>query len=356
MRSGRLALVAVLVVAVLVALGAGAAGGALWVRRAFNAPGPARAAMRVEIEPGLTLREVLGHLAAAGALAHPRLTELYLRLERKHLNVKAGEYEIPARASAAAVVELLAEGKGILDQLTIIEGTRFSDFRRALETDPNVRATLAGETDAQVMAAIGHPGEQPEGRFFPDTYRFAAGTPEVEILKLSYDKMSRVLAAAWAQRLPDLPLTSAYQALILASMIEKETGLAAERPLIAGVFVSRLRKGMRLQSDPTVIYGMGSQYDGDIRTRDLEADTAYNTYTRPGLPPTPISLPGRASILAAVRPEVTGALYFVATGNGDGSHHFSATLQEHDLAVRHYLARLRVEGLLPSQHVERGRR
>lgn len=339
MRRIRPARAAILSLVVLAVLAAAAAGGALWVRRAFQAPGPARTAMRVEIEPGLTVREVLGHLGAAGVLAHPRLAELYLRLERKHLKVKAGQYEIPAGASAAAIVELLAEGKVILDQLTIIEGTRFSDFRRALEMDPNIRSTLAGKTDAQVMAAIGHPGEQPEGRFFPDTYRFAAGTPDVEILKVSYAKMARVLAAAWAQRLPDLPLASPYQALILASIVEKETGLAAERPLVAGVFISRLRKGMRLQSDPTVIYGMGSRYDGSIRTRDLETDTAYNTYTRGGLPPTPISLPGQASILAAVHPETTGALYFVATG--DGSHRFSATLKEHDLAVRRYLARLR---------------
>jgi len=341
-----------LLVALVSALCGAAASGALWLGHAFREPGPAHTGLRVDVQPGLTVRQILDRLGSVGVLAHPRLTEIYLRLERKSLNVKAGEYDIPAHASAQAVIALLASGHVVLDQLTIIEGTRFSDFRRRLESDPNVRATLRGKSDAEVMAAIGHPGEQPEGRFFPDTYKFAAGTTDVEILRLAYDKMSRVLAAAWAERLPDLPFNTPYQALILASMVEKETALAAERPLIAGVFVARLRKGMRLQSDPTVIYGLGSKYDGDITSRDLVTDTAYNTYTRVGLPPTPISLPGRASILAAVRPKVTGALYFVASGDGDGSHRFSVTLQEHDADVRHYLARLRAEGLLPSERVK----
>jgi peptidoglycan lytic transglycosylase G len=342
--------------AALVALLAGVvAVGALWLRQEFRAPGPAAKSLRVDVPPVLTVREILGRLGSAGVLAHPRLTQIYLRLEREPLNVKAGEYDIPAHASARAVIALLASGRVVLDQLTVIEGTRFSDFRRQLERDPNVRATLRGKSDVEVMAAIGHPGEQPEGRFFPDTYKFAAGTTDVELLKLAYDKMSRVLAAAWAERLPDLPYGTPYQALILASMVEKETALASERPLIAGVFVARLRKGMRLQSDPTVIYGLGSKYDGDITSRDLVTDSAYNTYTRVGLPPTPISLPGRASILAAVRPKVTGALYFVASGDGDGSHRFSATLREHDADVRHYLSRLRAEGLLPAERVKPAR-
>ncbi len=344
-RSGRIGMLSVLIAA---ALGA-AAGGMLWLDQEFRAPGPAQTALRIQVDPGVTVRGVLSRLASAGALAHPRLTEIELRLHGRRFRIKAGEYEIPARASAAAIVALLASGRVVLEQLTIVEGARFGDFRHALDSDPSVRSTLRGKSDDEVMAAIGHAGEAPEGRFFPDTYRFAAGTADVEILRLAYDKMSQILAAAWAERLPDLPLHTSYEALILASMVEKETALASERPLIAGVFVSRLRRGMRLQSDPTVIYGMGAQYDGDIRTRDLVTDTAYNTYTRTGLPPTPIALPGRESILAAVRPQVTGALYFVATGNGDGSHHFSDTLQEHDIAVLHYLARLRAEGLLPAQ-------
>ncbi len=340
----RIALLSVLIA---VAVGV-AAGGLFGLDRLYQAPGPTQTALRVQVEPGGSVRSVLSHLTAAGALEHPRLTELYLRLHGKRFSIKAGEYEIPARASAAAVVALLASGRVVLEQLTIVEGTRFDDFVRALESDPSVHATFRGMSDAQVMAAIGHPGVAPEGRFFPDTYRFAAGTADLEILEIAYDKMSRVLDAAWAERLPGLPFSTPYEALILASMVEKETALASERPLIAGVFVARLRKGMRLQSDPTVIYGLGSQYDGGIHTRDLLTDTAYNTYTRAGLPPTPIALPGREAILAAVRPQETGALYFVATGDGDGSHHFSATLKDHDIAVQHYLGRLRAQGLLPA--------
>jgi UPF0755 protein len=193
------------------------------------------------------------------------------------------------------------------------------------------------------MTALGHPGEFPEGRFFPDTYRFAAKTTDLEILGLAYNAMQRVLDDAWQHRSADLPFQTPYAALTLASIVEKETGLPAERPKIAGVFVTRLRKGMRLQTDPTVIYGLGAGYDGDIHTRDLAADTPYNTYTRAGLPPTPIALPGRESILAAVHPQENGEVYFVATGTGDGGHHFSKTLDEHNAAVRSYLDHLRAQ-------------
>jgi len=341
---------------ILLALGLLAAAGwwtASWLAREYRAPGPSQAAIRIEVPPGSSVRGVLNHLAAAGALAHPRLTEFYLRLHGRRFSIKAGEYEVPAHASAAAVVTLLEAGRVVLEQLTAVEGTTFADFRRELESDPHVRPTLRGASDAALMAAIGHPDEKPEGRFFPDTYRFASGASETEILKMAYEKMSHVLAAAWAERTPDLPLATPYQALILASIVEKETGLASERSLIAGVFIERLKRGMRLQSDPTVIYGMGSEYTGDIRTRDLTTDSLYNTYTRAGLPPTPISLPGRDSILASVHPNETGDLYFVATGDGDGSHHFSATLAEHDVAVRHYLARLREQGLMPAKPAHR---
>jgi UPF0755 protein len=196
------------------------------------------------------------------------------------------------------------------------------------------------------MRAIGHDGMHAEGRFFPDTYRFADGTTDREIYSLAWDTMARELAAAWATRRANLPITSADDALILASIVEKETALASERPLIAGVFTARLRKGMRLQTDPTVIYGLGSRYDGDIRRRDLTADTPYNTYTRSGLPPTPIALPGRESLRAVAQPDESGALYFVATGKGDGSHVFSKTLAEHNAAVARYLARLRTQQAL----------
>jgi UPF0755 protein len=200
------------------------------------------------------------------------------------------------------------------------------------------------------MASIGASGVHPEGQFFPDTYRFAAGTTDLEILKQAHDEMRRRLAAAWAARAAKVPLASDYEALILASIVEKESALPIERARIAGVFVRRLRLGMRLQSDPTVIYGLGETYDGNIRRRDLTADTAYNTYTRAGLPPTPIALPGEGALRATVRPDDSGALYFVATGEPDGSHYFSATLAEHNAAVRRFLARARARNArVPAQ-------
>lgn len=191
------------------------------------------------------------------------------------------------------------------------------------------------------MSALGRAGLHPEGRFFPDTYRFADGTTDIEILQLAYRQMSGELEAAWTARQADLPVTTAYEALILASIVEKETALPAERPMVAGVYTTRLRKGMRLQSDPTVIYGIGASYDGDIRTRDLQADTPYNTYVRAGLPPTPIALPGRGALLAATAPRETGAVFFVATGNPDGSHFFSSTYEEHRQGVARMLERQR---------------
>jgi UPF0755 protein len=191
------------------------------------------------------------------------------------------------------------------------------------------------------MAAIGQPGEHAEGRFYPDTYRFAAGTTDRDLYALAYRKMAEALEDAWRTRAAALPIANSYEALILASIVEKETGLASERPRIAGVFTTRLRKRMRLQTDPTVIYGIGASYDGNIRARDLRTDTPYNTYTRAGLPPTPIALPSREALVAATRPLETGDIFFVATGTGDGSHVFSATLEEHNAAVARYLARLR---------------
>jgi UPF0755 protein len=250
-------------------------------------------------------------------------------------------YEIPAGASPAQILELFDQGRVVLEQLTIIEGSRFADLRHSLDNHAAVTHTLQGKTDEEVMTALGHQGEFPEGRFFPDTYRFAAKTTDAEILGLAYSAMQRTLDEAWQQRSTDLPFQTPYEALILASIVEKETGLPAERPKIAGAFVTRLRKGIRLQTDPAVIYGLGASYDGNIRTRDLTTDTPYNTYTREGLPPTPIALPGRESILAAVRPQETGEIYFVATG--EGGHHFSKTLEEHNAAVKSYLEHLRAQ-------------
>jgi len=233
-------------------------------------------------------------------------------------------------------------GRVVLEQLTVVEGWTFLQLRRALDANSALSHGLHGLSDPELMQALGHEGRNPEGQFFPDTYRFAAGTADRRILELAYERMQRELAQAWESRSPDLPLASPEQALILASIVEKETAREDERPKVAAVFVNRLRRGMRLQSDPTVIYGLGSRYDGDIHTRDLETDTPYNSYTRAGLPPTPIALPGAASLQATLHPAATDVLYFVATGNGDGSHQFSATLEQHDVAVRAYLRRIGV--------------
>jgi UPF0755 protein len=346
MRSNSRRRIVVLLVLAVLFTGA-AAGGYYWLRNVFYAPGPSTDIVRIQVEQGASVRTVLLDLAKQGALKQPRAVELYLRLSR-HVTghqprIQAGMYEIPAAASPAQILELFDQGRVVLEQLTIIEGSRFADLRHTLDNHAAVTHTLRGKSDAEVMTALGHQGEFPEGRFFPDTYRFAAKTTDVEILGLAYNAMQRVISDAWQQHSADLPFKTPYEALTLASIVEKETGMPAERPKIAGVFVTRLRKGMRLQTDPTVIYGLGASYDGDIHTRDLATDTPYNTYTRAGLPPTPIALPGRESILAAVHPQETGEIYFVATGTGDGGHHFSKTLEEHNAAVKSYLDHLRAQ-------------
>ncbi|HXZ59657.1 MAG TPA: endolytic transglycosylase MltG [Steroidobacteraceae bacterium] len=339
-----------LVIAALVLAVAGAAAGVIWqhLEREYRGAGPAALPTRIQVAQGASLRSVLVQLQGVGVVRDARQLEWYLRLSGLRPRVQAGTYEIPARASPEEILAMFEEGKVLLEQLTVVEGATFADFLELLAHEPDVTHTLAGKTPAEVMAALGHPDENPEGRFFPDTYRFAANTADVVILGLAYEKMSEALAAAWSERSPALPFDRPGQALILASMVEKEAQLKSERSRIAGVFVSRLRKGMRLQSDPTVIYGLGARYDGSIHTRDLLADTPYNTYTRAGLPPTPIALPGRESLMAAVRPDEMGELYFVATGLGDGAHHFSKTLAEHNSAVQAYLARLRQQHAPPA--------
>jgi UPF0755 protein len=327
--------------ALLVLLGLAASGGYFWLQREFHSPGPAPTLARIEVVPGASVRAVLTELEKLGAVRNCRAVIWYLRLRGTHPRMQAGVYEIPAHASPEQILALFDEGKVVLDQITVVEGATFAEFLEALDQHPHVTHTLKGKTPAEIMSALGHAGVSAEGEFFPDTYRFAANTTDAVILELAYQGMQRVLAEGWAARTPDLPFDTPYQGLILASMVEKEAALKTERALIAGVFVNRLRKGMRLQSDPTVIYGLGDKYDGYVHTRDLTTDTRYNTYTREGLPPTPIALPGRESLMAAVHPAPTAALYFVATGLGDGAHHFSATLEEHNAAVQTYLARLR---------------
>ena len=336
--SGRaLALILVL----LVLLGGATAGGYYWLQQQFFAPGPAAAPVRIQIDPGTPVRGVLTQLARQGALTNVRAVELFLRVHGRRPNVHFGMYEIPARASPAQILEMFEQGRVVLEQLTVVEGSTFAEFRHELDQHAAVAHTLTGKTTEQVMTALGHPGEFPEGRFFPDTYRFAAKTKDTEILTLAYNAMQRLIETSWPQHDADLPFETPYQALILASIVEKETGVPEERQRVAGVFATRLRKGMRLQTDPTVIYGLGESYDGNIHSRDLVTDTPYNTYTRSGLPPTPICLPSRESVLAAMHPAENGELYFVATGNG--GHHFSKTLEEHNEAVKAYLQHLRTQ-------------
>ncbi len=298
-----------------------------------------------KVAPGASLRATLSQLHQAGLLKHPHLFEAWLRLDRWRQGkplpaIHKGKYFVAAGlATPRGLLAQLEEGRVILEQFTIVEGWTFAQARAALAQQATVAHRLAGRDAATVMAALGRPGLAPEGRLAPDTYRFAEDTTDTEILQMALIAQERLLSACWATRAPDLPLKSADEALVLASIVEKETGLASERPRIAGVFVNRLRKGMRLQSDPTVIYGLGERYDGNIRSRDLREDTPYNTYTRAGLPPTPIALPGHDALQAVLHPAPTDAIYFVALADGSGGHQFSSTLEQHNAAVKRYLQR-----------------
>jgi len=294
-----------------------------------------------EVPRGATLRGVLNALAERNIIERPRTLSLWLQYVRRNYSLKAGEYELQPGMSPLDIAELLHSGKVLLYKVTVVEGATAADFRRSVAAQPHVSITLNDVPGDVLMKMLGSPYPNPEGLFFPDTYRFPKGATDLELLRQSHARMLSELERAWSNRDPNLPLANAYEALILASIVEKETALSSERAQIAGVFVNRLRKGMRLQTDPTVIYGMGDAYDGNIRKVDLQRDTPYNTYTRRGLPPTPICLPGSDSIRAAVRPEHTDALFFVATGKGDGSHYFSSTLEEHNAAVQRYLKTLR---------------
>jgi len=329
-----------LCLAVLVAA-AGAAVLGYAALRWLDSPGPAVEVTVVEVAPGASLARVSGILAERGVIDHPALFEWYGRLSGRAARLRAGEYEIPPAASPRSVMDQLVAGEVVLHAVTLIEGWTFGQMRDALaahEAIGPMDPALSGEA---LMESLGMPGSPPEGWFLPETYRFARGTPGLEVMRMAHEAMKATLEEAWAARKPGLPLESPYDVLILASIVEKETALDEERPLIAGVFARRLEQGMRLQTDPTVIYGLGEDFDGNLRRRDLERDGPYNTYTRAGLPPTPIALPGRASVMAAAMPADTDALFFVATGDPDGSHYFSATLKEHNEAVARYLRKLR---------------
>lgn len=317
--------------------------------RSATVPGPAVTDQRVLIPAGSSLRSALRTLGAQGLLPRPRMFELYLRCcgtsaTSRLPAVQAGQYLIEAGSTPLEILRQLVEGRVILEQITLVEGWSFAQWRAALAAHAGIVQSLRQAKDAEVMVALGQAGVFPEGRFAPDTYRFSAGTSDLEVMRMAFEAQARALATAWEGREPNLPLNNPDEALVLASIVEKETGVATERAQVAGVFINRMRKGMRLQSDPTVIYGIRERYDGNIRRSDLIADTPYNTYTRTGLPPTPIAMPGRDALDATLHPAAGDALYFVASGDGSGGHTFSATLEEHNRAVQRYLQRLRSAG------------
>jgi UPF0755 protein len=283
------------------------------------------------IEPGTSVQGVTAELAASGLIDRPLYFRGTARLTGAATKIQAGEYAIDTRTTPYRLLDKFVAGDVKNYSLTVIEGWTFDQMMQRIREHDALRHTLKGMEPQQIMERLGHPDLHPEGRFYPDTYRFPRGTRDLDLLERSFERMERVLAEEWKQREENLPLDSPTEALILASIIERETGIPEERARVAGVFVERLERGMRLQTDPTVIYGLGDEYEGDIRYRHLRQDTPYNTYTRSGLTPTPIAMPSRDSIHAALHPDRRGELYFVATG--DGGHVFSKTLEEHNKAV-----------------------
>jgi len=296
----------------------------------------ALAAERIDvlIEPG-GVRDVARQLRAAGIHVHEDAFALLARVARYDTHIKAGAYEFVQGDTPWTILERMASGDMRQVRLTLPEGWTYQRIRQALAEDGNLRASLGDMSDAELLHRLGSEHTAPEGLFHPDTYVFTPGTTDFDILRRAYQAQQQLLQTLWEARDADLPLQSPYEALILASIIEKETGHTGDRARVAGVFINRLRIGMALQTDPTVIYGMGAAYQGRIRTRDLRTDTPWNTYTRAGLPPTPIASPGKAALLAALHPEAHPFLYFVA--RGDGTSEFSRTLDEHNRAVRRFI-------------------
>ncbi len=288
----------------------------------------------ISIQPKSGLRSIANQLVAQGVLKEPWRFILLAKLLHKEQFLQAGSYTLNKNISPYQLLLSLNHGKTTQGSITFIEGRTFEQMRQKLAVNDAVKQSIAGLSEAEILKLLSSKYSVAEGLFFPDTFYFDRNTTDIELLKISYNAMQLKLEKAWQGREPNLPYKNSYQALIMASIIEKETGKASERPMIAGVFVNRLRLGMRLQTDPTVIYGMGLRFDGNIRKKDLSIDTPYNTYTRSGLPPTPIAMPGLAAIEAALHPAETKALYFV--GKGDGSHEFSNSLVEHNRAVVKY--------------------
>jgi len=323
----------VLLLGVLLLLGAGA-----WLAHYLMTPVTLPAATyEFNVKSGATLTRIAQQLAQDGVIEQPFAFTLAARLTGKGTALKAGNYAFEGTLTPWDLLEKLTKGDVSQSQVKFIEGWSFRQLRQALDNQPDIQHDTRGMSDTEIMAQLGAPNQHPEGRFFPDTYFFNSGMSDLAILVRAHKLMQTQLENTWRERAPNLPYKSMDEALIMASIVEKETGQAAERPMIAGVFINRLRMGMLLQTDPTVIYGLGEQFDGNLRKRDLLADTPYNTYTRAGLPPTPIAMPGAEALRAAVNPAPTKALYFVARGNG--THTFSATLSEHNQAVNKYQRR-----------------
>jgi len=294
-----------------------------------------REGLVLNVEPGTNLKRLTRELADQGVLSHADYLYWHARWKKLAHRIRAGEYLVPAGTTPPALLELLIRGKTVSYTLTLLEGWNFKQVLAAVRNNKVLKHETQGLDAEQIMERIGRPGIHPEGRFFPETYAFPRGTTDVDFLKRAFAKMEQELDAAWEGRNQDtIMVKSKGEALILASIIEKETGVPEERPQIAGVFNRRLRIGMKLQTDPTVIYGMGDQYKGNIRRSDLRTDTPYNTYVHRGLTPTPICMPGRAALDAALNPQDGKSLYFVS--RGDGTHVFSATLEQHNAAVRKY--------------------
>ena len=316
----------------LTVLALAAAGGAWWwLQHPLQLSAPK---VEVAVPNGASLRTAANRAVQSGVKLPPDLLYAYFRLQGREQTIKPGDYEVTRGMTAGDLLDKLIRGDRIVLTVTLVEGWTFRQGRAALARAENLSQDTAEMTGEQIMKALGKPGVAPEGRFFPDTYHYAKNSGDLAVLRQSMQLMDRRLQAAWDARAPNLPLKTADEALVLASIVEKETGQAKDRPEIAGVFINRLRIGMRLQTDPTVIYGLGERFDGDLKRSHLTADTAFNTYTRAGLPPTPIAMPGKASLMAAVQPASTRALYFVA--RGDGSSHFSRSLDEHNRAVNQF--------------------
>ena len=302
-----------------------------WIQRPMDGPA---ATVDLEVESGQSARQVAQSVADAGIAVSPWLLYQWFRWSGESRQIRAGSYEIPPGTSPADLLRKLVAGDQSLAQIRLIEGWTFRQVRAELARTAALKQDSAALSDPDLMARLGTPGAAPEGWFYPDTYTFAKGSSDLAVLRRAHAAMRKRLGEAWAQRNPDTPLKTPDELLTLASIVEKETGRPEDRPMVASVFINRLRIRMPLQTDPTVIYGMGERFDGNLRRKDLQTDTPYNTYTRGGLPPTPIAMPGRDALMATVRPANSKALYFVA--RGDGTSQFSETLADHNRAVNQY--------------------